>query len=58
MYHHSCNDCYFSGQCYTDDDCENFTFISESEEEILSEMVERDRAEYREAFFKYIDIDN
>lgn len=46
-----CKDCYFYGQCCSEDKCEDFTPIDDDmSEEELDEL----RKEYHEVWFEYI----
>ena len=52
----NCNNCYFYNNCRCSDDvCENY--ISLNEEEMLSDIIEAGRVEYRSNWFEYINED-
>lgn len=46
-----CKDCYFYGKCYLDEECDDFTPISD---DLSEEELEDLRQEYYEAWVEYI----
>ena len=55
-----CTDCYFFDGCRSLDEynCDDFYPSDENvEDEAIDNMIEDDRDEYREAWFKYIEDD-
>ena len=49
-----CNKCYFKDECEHKWNCDYFTPIDETDDDIYGRIVQRDRAEYREAWYEYI----
>lgn len=49
-----CNKCCFRDECDHSWNCAYYTPIDETDDEIYGRIVERDRNEYRNAWYEYI----
>lgn len=49
-----CKNCYYFGQCCSEDECEYFTSV---DDDLTDEEIEESRQEYHEAWFEYINDD-
>lgn len=51
-----CEGCYYYNVCCVDDVCSDYTPVTEhAETEMIEDLIESRRAEYRRAWFEYIE---
>lgn len=59
MDYKSCKYCYYTDFCASDEVCDNYAPIGETGEYFsIDELIEQRRNEFREDFFRYIEIND